>query len=80
MSPSKQKSLPPMRRQKLRPHQWLKALFDPTHELPDPSLAQTQKDLSGLSEKVRDLTRQLGARFLKNFQKIKEKRTLTLPF
>jgi flagellar biogenesis protein FliO len=36
------------------------AQFDPTHELPDASVAQTQKELSGLSEKVRDLTRQLG--------------------
>jgi len=36
------------------------AAFDPTHELIDPSLSQTRKELSGLSEKVRDLARQMG--------------------
>ena len=34
--------------------------FDPTHEINDPSLLATRKELSGLSEKVRDLARQLG--------------------
>jgi len=36
------------------------AAFDPTHELIDPSLSQTRRELSGLSERVRDLARQLG--------------------
>jgi hypothetical protein len=34
--------------------------FDDSHEIVDPSLAQTRNELSGLSEKVRDLARQLG--------------------
>jgi flagellar biogenesis protein FliO len=36
------------------------ARFDPSHELVDPSLAQTRDELSGLSQKVRDLAKQLG--------------------
>jgi flagellar biogenesis protein FliO len=34
--------------------------FDDSHEVVDPSLTQTRNELSGLSEKVRDLARQLG--------------------
>jgi flagellar biogenesis protein FliO len=34
--------------------------FDSSHELMDPSLNQTRDELSGLSQKVRDLARQLG--------------------
>jgi flagellar biogenesis protein FliO len=36
------------------------APFDSTHEIRDPSLSQTRKELDGLSDKVRDLARQLG--------------------
>jgi flagellar biogenesis protein FliO len=36
------------------------ARFDPSHELVDPSLSQTRDELSGLSQKVRDLAKQLG--------------------
>jgi flagellar biogenesis protein FliO len=36
------------------------ARFDPTHELTDPSLTETRDELSGLSQKVRDLAKQLG--------------------
>jgi flagellar biogenesis protein FliO len=37
--------------------------FDDSHEIPadDPSLEATQKELAGLSEKVRDVARQLGS-------------------
>ncbi len=34
--------------------------FDPTHEIVDPAIAQTRDELSGLSQKVRDLAKQLG--------------------
>ena len=34
--------------------------FDSSHELPDPELAEARQELSGLSEKVRDLVKQLG--------------------
>jgi flagellar biogenesis protein FliO len=34
--------------------------FDPTHEINDPAAEQTQRELAGLSDKVRDLARQLG--------------------
>ncbi len=34
--------------------------FDSTHEINDPSILATRKELSGLSEKVRDLAKQLG--------------------
>jgi flagellar biogenesis protein FliO len=36
------------------------ARFDPSHELVDPALAQTRDELSGLTQKVRDLAKQLG--------------------
>jgi flagellar biogenesis protein FliO len=34
--------------------------FDSSHEINDPSIAATRQELSGLSEKVKDLARQLG--------------------
>ncbi|MDP9173024.1 MAG: flagellar biosynthetic protein FliO [Planctomycetota bacterium] len=34
--------------------------FDPTHEINDPSVVTTRNELSDLSEKVKDLARQLG--------------------
>jgi hypothetical protein len=34
--------------------------FDPTHEINDPTAEQTQRELAGLSDKVRDLAKQLG--------------------
>lgn len=36
------------------------ATFDPSHEIIDPSISRTRDELSGLSQKVRDLARQLG--------------------
>jgi flagellar biogenesis protein FliO len=35
------------------------AAFDPTHEINDPALCETRNELSGLSDKVRELARQL---------------------
>jgi flagellar biogenesis protein FliO len=34
--------------------------FDETHEMNDPALADTQRELTGLSQKVRDLANELG--------------------
>ena len=35
------------------------AMFDPSHEINHPALSQTQNELVGLSDKVRNLARQL---------------------
>jgi hypothetical protein len=34
--------------------------FDSSHELPDAELSEARQELTGLSEKVRDLVKQLG--------------------